>query len=256
MAKKNGNQKTTDSGSRTYLTPIGELPSVTTINALLDDGKSGALMGWATKIMAQYLAGMANAQGHILITKDEVFEVFKKAKAQHKIEKEKAADIGSGVHNLLEVFLMGQPVDGLLEADNRLVNPFNAFKEWQSKQSFELVASERQIYSPLRFAGTLDCLAKLSGKLYLIDFKSSSGIYGDSYFLQLAAYAEAVERGFYFDNTTQAWQPSSYIIDGVGVLRLDKETGLPEWREVEMVDCWRYFKMFMNLCNYWWLRKK
>lgn len=234
---------------RYYNTPYGQIPSVTTCLTLKD--KSGALMGWATKMMAEYLMTLSNKDGDIVIKKDEAKEIFKKAKSWHKEVKEKAGELGSAVHNLLEVYLKGQNINGLLEADNRLIKPFEAFKDWQSKYKFELIASERQVCSDLRFAGTLDCIAKLNGVIYLIDFKSSNAIY-DEYFWQVAAYKQCAEQGKYFDG--EHWIDSNYKIERVGILRLGKEDGLPEFRDNRTFEqITDDFDAFMCLCSLWWI---
>lgn len=234
---------------RYYDTPFGNVPSVTTCLALLD--KSNILMSWAVKVMAVYLKSLADKDGNIIIKAADADEIFKKAKAQHKELKEQAAEIGTAVHNLLEVYLKGQNIAGLLEADNRLIKPFEAFKQWQGQYNFELVASEKQVCSHLRFAGTLDCIAKLNGKLYLIDFKSSNAIYNE-YFWQVAAYRECAMNGMYFEN--DKWIDSKYDIEGIGILRLDKNTGLPEFKSErtteEQADD---FDAFMCLCHLWWI---
>ena len=44
----------------------------------------------------------------------------------------------------------------------------------------------------LKVAGRVDCIAKIRDEIYIIDWKSSRSIH-PSYYLQLAAYAQAVE---------------------------------------------------------------
>lgn len=248
MAQNNFKEK----AERVYETPYGILPSVTTVLAQLD--KSGALMGWAVKVMAEYLKTLADPRGHILITKDEADAIFKKAKAYHKEISEKALDIGSGVHNAIEVHLKGQPVAGLLQADPRLVLPYNAFLSWQKDNNFKFIASERKVCSPLKFAGTLDGLAERNGKLWLIDFKTSKAIYPE-YVMQCGAYRQAVMDGMYMNGA--GWTGSKLNVDGgVGILRLDKETGIPEWKEYTIKEVEQEFKKFEHLLAFWWANRK
>ena len=235
-----------ENGERFYDTPYGKVPSVTTCLGLFD--KSGPLMGWVAKVIIEHLKSLADKDGNIIIKKAEADEIFKKAKARHKELKEQAAELGSAVHNLIEVYLKGQKVDGLLSADPRLLKPFEAYKEWQGRYKFELVATEKQVCSDLRFAGTLDLLARLDGKLYLIDIKSANAIY-DTYFWQTAAYKQCAQNGKYFDG--EHWVDSNYEIDGVGILRLGKEDGLPEFRERTTLEQIDDFDCFMNLCSLW-----
>jgi hypothetical protein len=243
---------TKEKQDRTYETPYGVLPSVTTVLGLLD--KSGALMGWATKTMVEYLKSLADPKGHILITKDEATDIFKKARAYHKEISQKALDIGSGVHNVIEVHLKGQPIGGLLEADPRLKPPFKAFLDWHKDSGFKFIATERKVCSPLMFAGTLDGLAEKDGKLWVIDFKTSKAIY-DGYDCQASAYRQAVMDGMYL--SLDGWVDSKLKVDGgVGILRLDKETGLPEFKTYTIQEAEKAFKKFKHLLDYWWENKK
>ena len=71
---------------------------------------------------------------------------------------------------------------------------------------------EQQILSPkLGFAGTIDRVCVIGGKKYLLDIKTSNGIY-NSYWLQLAAYA----RGLRVE--------SEIGVDGVAILWLNAKT--------------------------------
>lgn len=221
-----------------YDTPIGKLPSVTTILKVYEGGKSGALMNWATKVMAQYLESLADDKGHIIILKDDVKDVFKKAKSWHKTLKQEAADLGSAVHNAIEVYLKGQPITGLLQDNPKIELPFSAFLGWQKKYKFELVASEHIVYSEMGYAGTLDCVAKLNGVLYLVDFKTSNRIYED-YLMQVAAYAQAYE------------ERTGADIFNAGILRLGKEDGLPEWREINAKEIAYNFMLFNCLLKFY-----
>ena len=212
-----------------------DLPSVTTILGLLD--KSGPLLGWGVKVTIEYL------QQHPEELRENPTETFKKAKLYYRELKEKATELGSEVHNLLEVFLKGQNITGLLVANPKLKPAFEAFLLWQKKYKFELVEAEHIIWSDLGYAGTLDCVARLDGKLYVIDFKSSKAIY-DEYELQVAAYAAAYE------------ERSEKEVEGIGILRLGKENGLPEWREIPLVNRHDLMDMFMALCHYWHIRQR
>lgn len=222
-----------------------DLPSCTQILGILD--KSGPLMGWATKTMAEYLMSLADTKGHILITKDEAADVFKKAKSWYKELQQKALDFGSGLHNLIEVYLKGQPIEGLVEELPALKKPFADFKAWEKENKLKVIENEHIVWSTAhRYAGTLDLVASLNGgkKLFIIDLKSSKAIYPE-YLMQIAAYRVAYE------------ERSGKKIDGVGILRLPKVEGdTIEWREYTLDEADRAFKRFLHLVNYWWETKK
>lgn len=128
-----------------------------------------------------------------------------------------AGDRGSTVHKLTEMYDLGENVELLGESGQ----PMYSMQEWSMferyvdfSKRFNPVHTniEQQVISPeLGFAGTLDRIAEIEGKKYLLDIKTSNGIY-NSYWLQLAAYRHA-----WFMNTTQ-------YVDGVAILWLNAKT--------------------------------
>ena len=185
-----------------------EYPSVTQILGILD--KSAALMGWATKCMKEYFEQNYSADvDPIMLINDARFKY-------REVSKE-ALDIGSAVHNHIEKYIKyGQDVKQESIKDE-VQNAFLAFLEWEDKNIKKWVKSEMQIcHAGIGYAGTLDAVAELkTGEICVIDFKSSKGIY-DEYRTQIIAYFEAYKN---LGNNA----------DCTGILRLDKETGLPEW---------------------------
>jgi hypothetical protein len=107
--------------------------------------------------------------------------------------KDKAADIGTIAHWLIELHLKGLEPDvsnfapaDLAKAENAVIK----FMSWWDTNKFQFVASEQQYVSDKDgYGGTLDIIATVNGDLCLIDLKTSKGIY-DEYWFQLAAYAE------------------------------------------------------------------
>ena len=154
-----------------HIDPINaDYPSVTTIIGQLD--KSGPLMGWAVKMTIEYL------QQHKEELVADPTDTYKKAKAWYKEVSEKAKDYGSNLHNLLEVYLKGQRVEGLLQEFPELKPSLEEFKGWQKAHNFKLLESEHIVWSTeYRFAGTLDCVGMIDDRLFVVDFKSSKAIY-------------------------------------------------------------------------------
>lgn len=111
-----------------------------------------------------------------------------------------AGDIGSIVHKLIEAHIKGILEDINIEADlkdfsqaniDKAENAFIAYLDWEKRNNLIYVASEMQVVSEdYRFGGTIDILAKNNGKLWLIDPKSSKGIYPE-FVVQAAAYRVA-----------------------------------------------------------------
>ena len=94
------------------------------------------------------------------------------------------------------------------------------------------------------FAGTLDLVAYVNGKLTTIDHKAAKGIYRDSP-PQVASYDYAynfmVERGLIKGEQTE----------GSAILRLDKETGFPDYRSYSREQTDEQFGVFVGLCITW-----
>ena len=92
------------------------------------------------------------------------------------------------------------------------------------------------------YAGTLDAVAKIGDKKYVIDFKTSKGFYS-GYQKQISAYALAYT------------EMTGIPVDGCGILRIDKESGLPEWK-----DCTknreRKESAFLKLLDFFYEDKK
>ncbi len=124
---------------------------------------------------------------------------------------------GSTVHMLTESYDNDEEV--CLLGDNG--QPLYSMEEWSMferyvdfSQRFQPKYSmiEQQVICPeLGFAGTLDRVGEIEGKKYLLDIKTSNGIY-NSYWLQLAAYREAL-----FVNT-------GIKVNGVAILWLNAKT--------------------------------
>ena len=94
----------------------------------------------------------------------------------------------------------------------------------------------------LGIAGTLDAIATLkNGERTLIDFKSSKGFY-DGYDMQIYAYRYMAEQ-------------KGEVLNGQGILRLDKATGEPEYKAYKNKNYERKLKAFMALVDFYYLIK-
>jgi len=151
-----------------YFTKSGEkVPGTTTIIGRFKN--SGALIYWAYKRGKDGL---------------ELYD-----------SRDKAAEIGTVVHDMVERFIaLEDPMkalEALKEEDHKAaLNAFNAFDDWFEMNQFKVVAQEVQLVSDIhRYGGTPDAIAEDSkGRLVLLDWKtSSSGVFVD-YLLQLGAY--------------------------------------------------------------------
>lgn len=192
-----------------------EYPSVTTILNIL--GKGDALLQWAVNCACDYIKGKEAEIKEVGL--DAVTSV---AKVEWKSVRDEAMDIGTEIHSLIHKYIkFGRDATGELRPE--VVNGFLAFLDWEKSHNVKWIQTEMQIVSRVHgYAGTLDAICLFDGKKYLIDFKSSKGFY-DGYEMQLAAYRiGAAEIG--------------HQTEGCGILRLDKETGNPEWKDYSEVQ--------------------
>lgn len=189
----------------TYQYKDKKLPSVTTIISDCTD-KSGALTHWAAGCACDYI--LAHYEPDTGIE-----QVVKKARKEFRNVSNKARDIGSQAHSAIEHDLLTgkEPTN----PPEEVLSAFVAFLEWKDEYQVEPIKTEYTVYSE-KWAGTADlvCSIMIDGekKKYLIDFKTSKAIYVE-YRYQVAAYRSETD------------------CDGCGILRIDKITGLPEFKD-------------------------
>ena len=147
----------------------------------------------------------------------------------HRIIDE-ALDIGNYTHEWIEDYI--NRITFYRKANPSII----AFLKWETKFKPEWIDSERKIYcDKYQYAGTVDAVAKINGRVCVIDFKTSKKIY-KPYHLQVTAYAQAIKR-----------------IDGLRrwplgiILRLDKETGEYQQKVFEPKDHIKTFVKCMEL---------
>ena len=218
--------------SRSYGIDGIEFPSVTTILGILSKGD--ALLGWAAKCAIEYV------RKHMTDEAD-LQSVLANAQVEWKSARDEAGDIGTEIHALIHKYIkFGKDASGALRPE--VENGFLAFLDWEKEHNVKWISTELQVVSRVHgFAGTLDAICLFDGKKYLIDFKSSKGFY-DGFDMQLAAYRIAsAEQG----NQTE----------GCGILRLDKETGLPEWKDYSGIQD-QAGKAFIALVGFYYLQKQ
>lgn len=110
----------------------------------------------------------------------------------YKKELSRYAVIGTKVHSEIERFLSGDRDLNTINPDGYTQAGFYAFISWYDEQvnkfgkTIEILGLE-QSFEGKYFRGTIDCIMRVDGLLYLVDFKTSNHI-GYKYFMQLAAY--------------------------------------------------------------------
>ncbi len=160
----------------------------------------------------------------------EYFNHLKEAYKAHKETKDAAADLGTQIHDLIELFIKGKKPK--IPNDERVKNGFLAFLKWVDENKIKFLGSESHIYSKkYDYAGILDIEAKINGKLAIVDIKSSNGIYNEMRY-QVSGYRGAKEE------MTKKKYEESWII------QLGKETG--EFKAYRLDDHPKDFKAFLG----------
>lgn len=169
-------------GSRLYCHPItGEkVPSVTTI---MKQGIAKPLLtGWAARIAADYAIG--NWDELNAMPSWEKRDMIRYA---HDREREKASDLGTAVHDVIDSWCTGRPHENSKETRPYL----NNFIDFMFKYQPRFIENEVTVWSRKHsYAGTFDWLAEIAGEMWLGDTKTGKRVY-DEVGLQLAALANA-----------------------------------------------------------------
>ena len=205
-------------------------PSVSKIKGQLD---KPALMSWAAKITAEYCVKEVMpliASGQLQLAPDDYEKLFTKAKNWTKEKSKEATDIGKEVHRAIEEYTIRKTAPaGLSDIAQK---SFNAYLDWEKQAHLgKIVATEQPFYSKdYDFCGTWDRLGYLYvNKLYITDYKTSKDFYDIDMALQLAGYKIGAEE--MISKGEIEGLPPTTKVEGVGILRLDKETGTPYFKD-------------------------
>jgi hypothetical protein len=115
---------------------------------------------------------------------------YKAAQAQTEL----SAKEGTAIHEAVEGFLLGKKP----EVSAQIMPAYKAFLEFFDKNNIQVTPDlvERRIVNyDHRYAGTVDAIALIGGKLGVLDIKTSQAIYRD-YNLQTSAYMDALRNEF------------------------------------------------------------
>lgn len=157
-------QTQTINGRRHYITPVGYLPSITSVLSILSEDSISAWKNRVGEKEANKISGMASRRG-------------------------------TRVHEIFENYLNNKEITGLLPCDKE---SFVNTKRYLDENIGVVYAQEAALYSEyLGVAGRVDCIAEWNGKLSVIDFKTSSKPkkkeWIGNYFQQTSAYCVMFE---------------------------------------------------------------
>lgn len=160
-------------------------------------------------------------------------------------EAEKAADIGTCAHGMVERHIQGVPADEIeIYAQDTLIDSgmcdkarvaYGAYLSWAENFKVEIHSQEVLLVSEsYKYGGTPDAIGTIGGQTVLLDWKTSNGVYTD-YLIQLAAYA-------------QLWNennPDDPITGGHHLLRFAKDSGdFAHHYYPNLDEAWEQFVLF------------
>ncbi len=227
-----------------YLVNGEVFPSVTQILSIID--KSGPLVSWAANITVKYIqSNLQEKEGRIFVGGIELSamnasKILQRAKKEHSIIKNDAADIGRAAH--AEIEKMIRTGEAPTTMDPRVCNAVKAYMAWAAENAFLPQFSERRVcLISHKVAGTVDCVGQLRGKRVLIDFKTSNSIYPEME-LQVAAYVKAWEETY------------GSAIEDVKILRIGKDKAEFECHSVDHID--QLYSVFLSCIPvYRWIKE-
>jgi len=215
-----------DADMHSYKVDGEKVPSVTKV---IDACFPKHLTDWAVAEGADffkaslepYRLAPTEESGTFMLPAKVVTHIHKGIQTAYKSIGREAAQIGTIVHNWIESAIEYKMSGGTapkVPKGDEVRNCIKAYKAWSRERKPVWLAAEQKIYyhdpgGVNCYAGTVDALAEIDGKLCIIDFKTSKKIY-KPYHLQVAAYAQAISTQDQID------MPMAMI------LRFDKETGI------------------------------
>ena len=151
------------------------------------------------------------------------------------------AAIGTLAHQMIADYLRKQETDTSEYSKKQIDQAENSvlsFFEWEKSHPIKPILIEQRLVSEdWCFGGTIDCFTGLNGKLELVDFKTSKGLYLEAT-LQVSAYAHLLhENGFH--------------VEGVRILRIgrDEDEGFEEKVISNTKLPWELFKHCLSIHN-------
>jgi len=179
-----------DPSNHTYEIDGDKVHSVTQITDIVDKG--GALMWWSLNHARDYI--IENMEPGREYDEIEIEELAKEARLAHRKQSGKATTIGSLVHSYIEDWVkyeLDQGEEPDIPVNKEARQSIEAFEDWEDRNEIEWINTEQITFHPeLKYAGTYDAGCRIDDLTFVVDWKTSKGIYPE-YMLQCEAYRRA-----------------------------------------------------------------
>ena len=176
-----------DEKSHRYTLDGKEIPSVTQVLQVI---AKPALVYWGVN---KAIGKVSDAlRPDTPYTEGKLREMLSEARREPNKVKDEASSRGKVVHEWVERYINGDRPE---MPDNQEIRGYvECFKNWVEEENVKLEESEVMVFNDKEgYCGTLDVIAKVKRKRYLIDVKTSKNIYPE-HLLQTAAYQAAYKK--------------------------------------------------------------
>lgn len=216
---------------------IYRLQRVTTINKLY--GSSDGLVNWAANQAALYF--LQQLTPNRAYSQAEIERLYQAARGEWRNVRDEAAKYGTLTHQWIEAFLQnGQwPNDEeWATLPSEVQNSLLAFCEFWDAHGFKVVHVEKYLLNAwMGYGGTADLIAMdKDGKIWLIDWKTSKGLYEDMA-RQVSAYFGACHL-------------MGINVSRCMIVRFGKYDGSVQMCELELDEIKTCYRIFERLCYF------
>lgn len=143
--------------------------------------KSHTLVDWALGVFHRYLLEVLSTR---MVNKFDL----ELGRGLPEDNKKKAGNIGTIAHKWMDDHIIGLFPE--MPEHDGVKQIITYFFQWKNELGVEFISPDLLLYSKkYDFCGKADAIVRIGGKIYLLDFKTGSGIYNDA-MLQTAAYVE------------------------------------------------------------------
>lgn len=159
---------------------------VRSVTSLISGGlPKPALVPWAAGAVADYVVD--HLDDVVAQHRDGAERLRWTLRGLPNSQRDEAGARGTEIHALAQEIVHGRPV----EVPDRLLPYVNGYVSWLDKHGVEPILTEQSVASRTHnYAGRVDCIARVDGRVVGLDWKTSKGVYSSTA-LQIAAYVRA-----------------------------------------------------------------
>ena len=172
---------------RMYTLDGQRMTGVTTVLGVIAKPK---LIGWAANMAVDYVKDLLVDDP--CVDKKWLLSTLQEARTAHTRKRDEGAKKGTNIHTWIEEWIKGNNPD--MPKDKEPKKQIDKFLAWVKEEKVEFLESEKRMYSEKYWiGGTVDAVAMINGKKFVVDFKTQSKMWDKTPFLQIAGYRIMLE---------------------------------------------------------------